>query len=138
MQFYLTQRTVREANSGDSLQLAPSVLDELSGGLKGQCFLLDGFGEVHKNKVVFVIEVVLATLVNDSNEVILSCSRIWENPIDFAEDKRHLVVGIIDAESEGLSWLFHHSYREEVRLDEILCAWQSAPVSPEAALWVPR
>jgi hypothetical protein len=52
--------------------------------------------------MALVVQIILATLVDDSHEIILGRSWIRENPIDFSPDQGCLIVGVIDADRKFL------------------------------------
>ncbi|MGH9401715.1 MAG: hypothetical protein ACRD2P_06375 [Terriglobia bacterium] len=56
----------------------------LSNALECKDFFLYGGREVHKHKVAFVVEVIFSTFIDDPNQIILGCSQVGENPVDFA------------------------------------------------------
>jgi len=54
--------------------------------LQSEDLPLDRRWKIHKYEMVFVIQIILATLIDDSDQIILGRSRIGENPVDFASD----------------------------------------------------
>jgi hypothetical protein len=55
------------------------------------------------------MQVILATFVNNSHQIILGRPRIGKNPINLAGNELRLIVVIVDAKSEPLRWCFHNS-----------------------------
>ncbi len=56
----------------------------------------------------FVIEVILAALIDDPHQIIFGRSRIGKNPIDLAGDEGRLIIGVVDAKSKRFRLCFHH------------------------------
>jgi hypothetical protein len=72
----------------------------LGDALQGENLFRYAGGKVHKQKMVFVIEVILAALVNNPHQIILGRSWIGNNPVNLAGNKRSLIVRIVNAKSE--------------------------------------
>ena len=83
----------------------------LTSNLQGEDFSFYGRWEIHKHKETLMIKVVLTALVDDPNQVVFGRSSIRMDSVDLAEDKRRLVIGVIDTEHEGLWLCVHHSSR---------------------------
>ena len=81
-----------------ALRSAPAPLGD---GLQGENLFRHTGGKVHKQEVVFVIEVILAAFVNNPHQIILGRCRIGKNPINLAGNERRLIVRIVNAKNEG-------------------------------------
>lgn len=107
-------RPIRELASGilsrpRSRSLGVGYTPWLGSALQCKDLFLHRGWKVHKHKVTFVIKVILATLINDSRQIISGRSRIGKNPINLAGDERRLVVAVVDTKSEQFRLCFHHS-----------------------------
>jgi hypothetical protein len=56
-----------------------------------------------------MVEVVLATLIDDAHQIILGRSRIGKNAVDLAEDERSLIVAVVNAKSKWLCLYVYYS-----------------------------
>ncbi len=56
--------------------------------------------------MTFVIQVILATPIDDPHEIIASCFRIAKNPIDLAGDEGRLIAAVVDTKSKWLRLCF--------------------------------
>ena len=56
--------------------------------------------KVHKHKMTFVVQVILAALIDNPHQLISGRSRIGKNPIDLAGDQGRLIAGVVDTKSE--------------------------------------
>src|ERR1035438_9484131 len=88
-----------------------SEFRSLGNTLHGENLFRYAGGKVHEQEIIFVIEVVLATFVDDSHQIILGRRRIGKNPIYLARNERRLIVGIVNAKSERFGRCFHSSSR---------------------------
>lgn len=71
-----------------------------SGGLEGSNLFRDSSWQIHKDKVGFVIEIVLAALIHNSHQIILGRLLIRDDSIHLAGNQRSFIIGIIHAEGE--------------------------------------
>jgi hypothetical protein len=85
----------------------------MKSGLEGvlQCkdLLLDSWWKIHKYEMVFVIQVILATLIGYPHQIVPGCTRIGTYPINFAGDEGCVIPGVINTEGEGFRRCFHGS-----------------------------
>src|ERR1700694_2957711 len=72
------------------------------GAFQGAKLLIYRCRKVDEHEMAPVIEVILATFIDDTHKVILGGLRIRENLIDLATYQRRLVVGVVDADRERL------------------------------------
>jgi hypothetical protein len=53
--------------------------------------------------MISVIQVILATLIGDPDQIILGRCRIGKNPVNLPGDERRLIAGVVDTKGEGLN-----------------------------------
>ena len=70
------------------------------GGFKRSNPLRNGSWKIDKDEMSLVIEIILAALVHDPHEIVLSSSRIQDDSIHLARNQRDFVIGVIHAEDE--------------------------------------
>ncbi|MDO8682997.1 MAG: hypothetical protein Q7N50_05885 [Armatimonadota bacterium] len=92
----------------------------LAGVLKRENLLSYSRRKVDKNELIFVEKVVLPTLVYDPYKIVLGCPRIRQNSIDFTEDQRGFVPGILDTQRKWFRRLLHFSSKYSLILKSLL------------------
>ena len=79
--------------------------------MKGEDLLSNSAGKIHENEMCPVVQIVLAALVYDADQIVLGGLWIRENSIDLAEDKGCFIATIVDAQRERLRRVLHDSFR---------------------------
>ena len=92
---------------GDYQPRPVSVSAVLAGVFQGEYALRYRRRKVDEEKIALVIQVVLAAFINDPDKIILRGLWIRNDLVDLAWNERRLVVGVVDAQSKWLPWLFH-------------------------------
>src|SRR5207249_5540001 len=71
------------------------------GALQGNDLLFHGWRKIHKYKKTLMIQIILATLIDDPHQIVQRRSRIGKDPVDLPWDKGRLIAAVIDTKSEG-------------------------------------
>jgi hypothetical protein len=81
----------------------------LAGPLKSQNSAADSLREINKDELGCVVQVVLATLINDAHKAILCASGIGANPIHLPENQGCFIALVVDANCKRLGRFSHGS-----------------------------